>query len=325
MKSSPGKIALPAREKPNSEGLYEEVEYQEFWTGREKQSLNDLEHAIVRKLLPRRGRRLLDLGSGYGRLADCYIDRFEEIVMLDGSLTLLRSAQRAFGRKAIYVLGDIGRLPFGPAAFDAVVMIRVFQHLPAARFCLEEVQKISCGGGCLILSYSNKRNALRMAKFLTGSTPHNPFSLEQLAVEPNFIHHHPRFISRLLIEAGFKPSHYRGAGVFDKIAAFSPLAVNRIHCGTRLAPILGKSFMAPWIFCRGVSEKSQPLRAAKGLGDILICPVCLGGLVERTSGFACERCRREYPERDGIIDMRPGVASALKRSRLEQNVTGGQG
>jgi SAM-dependent methyltransferase len=305
VKTSSEKIVLPPRDIPNSPGLYEEVEYQEFWTGREKQSLNDLEQAIVRELLPRRGRRLLDLGCGYGRLADCYLDRFEAVVMLDGSLALLRSAQKALGGKAIYVLGDISRLPFSPAAFDAVLMIRVFHHLSASRLCLEEVQKILCGGGRLIMSYSNKRNALRIAKFLAGSTPHNPFSLKQLAVEPNFIHHHPRFVSRLLIETGFKPSHYRGAGVLDRIAAFLPRATKKAHCGVRLAPILGKTFMAPWIFCRAVAEKSQPPRPGEGFGGFLACPACQRALVELRPGFGCENCRREYPERDGIIDLRP--------------------
>ncbi len=56
--------------------FYEGVEYKHFWDGLKRSKLDELEHAIVRELLPVSGRRIIDVGCGYGRLADCYLNRF---------------------------------------------------------------------------------------------------------------------------------------------------------------------------------------------------------------------------------------------------------
>ena len=60
---------------------YEGVEYEDFWTGINKEKLDALEHAIVGELLPARGRRILEVGCGFGRMADIYRDRFDGLVL----------------------------------------------------------------------------------------------------------------------------------------------------------------------------------------------------------------------------------------------------
>ena len=141
--------------------LYEGVEYQQFWTGRQKRSLDELEHAIVRILLPVSGRRIIDVGCGFGRLADCYLDRFEQIVMLDGSMSLLRQALEKTSGKAICIAGDLSHMPFRPASFDAVLLIRVFHHINDSQSCLSELHRLLCNEGRFIFNYCNKQNAQR--------------------------------------------------------------------------------------------------------------------------------------------------------------------
>lgn len=47
------------------------VEYKDFWDEPAKMRLDKLERAIVHKLLPVSGQRILDLGCGYGHLLVC--------------------------------------------------------------------------------------------------------------------------------------------------------------------------------------------------------------------------------------------------------------
>lgn len=298
------KNVVPPIQMPNSYNMYENVQYNEYWNEIDKQKLSELEHAIVSELLPSYGNRLIDLGCGYGRLADCYINRFETTVMFDGSLSLLRAAQMSTNGKATYILGDINHLPFRPSAFDSALMVRVFHHIDNSPACMKNTRKILCGGGNLIMNYSNKRNAYRMIKFLLKPTAQNPFTRETLAIEPNFIHHHPDYVSQLLTAEGFDISHYRGAGVFDKLFVLTPSLSKLLPSGVHLAPILGKSFLAPWIFLKGVVQAKNPLIPASSMSDLLLCPICGSEVIASTSSFECRNCRKTYPIIDGVIDMR---------------------
>jgi ubiquinone/menaquinone biosynthesis C-methylase UbiE len=71
-------------------------------------------------ILPRPGRRTLEIGCGEGRVARDLARRGHTVVALDTSPTLVRSAKAAdpAGR---YVLADAASLPFHDASFDLVV------------------------------------------------------------------------------------------------------------------------------------------------------------------------------------------------------------
>jgi SAM-dependent methyltransferase len=298
------KNIIPPSDLPPAYNIYEDVEYHEYWEAADKRKLNELEHDIVRELLPPSGHRILDLGCGYGRMADCYLGRFQDIVMFDGSLSLLRSAQKATKGEAHYIVGDINHLPFHSATFDNILMILVLHHLTEPAKCLNNIGKVICKDGRFVMTYRNKRNALWMAKYLLGAMSHNPFSREPLALEANIFNHHPAYVSELLAAAGFKHLIYRGAGVFDKLEQFSGRFFKWVPRGTFWAPILGNLFLAPWIFCRGIAQNTEPLKPASNIENLLACPLCKSELGRATSGFECTNCRAKYPIIDGIIDMR---------------------
>jgi 2-polyprenyl-3-methyl-5-hydroxy-6-metoxy-1,4-benzoquinol methylase len=64
-------LGLPLKIDPEGSPhtLYEGIEYKEFWNGLQRRKLDELEHAIVRDLLPVSGRRIIDVGCGYGPLS----------------------------------------------------------------------------------------------------------------------------------------------------------------------------------------------------------------------------------------------------------------
>lgn len=76
--------------------------------------------------------RILDMPSGYGRLAGILSERGGRVVAADRSAEMLRSARGEGRGGVVHCRADARRLPFADAAFDGVVCVRLVQHLPDA-------------------------------------------------------------------------------------------------------------------------------------------------------------------------------------------------
>ncbi len=299
-------MGLPLKINPEecSHSLYEGIEYKEFWKGLQRCKLDELEHAIVRDLLPVSGRRIIDVGCGYGRLVDCYMGRFQQVIMLDGSMSLLRQAFEQTRGQVICIAGDVTHLPFRPASFDTVLMVRVFHHIPDSQACLSELHRVLCNDGRFIFSYRNKRNALRAVQWLVRRNTENPFTTEPSGVGSTLISHHPGAVHRMLLESGFVNIRYYGAGVFDWFAGKLGSIGRWIPPGRRLAGLLGSSKMAPWILCGAVAGEGKSLMDTREIADLFQCPSCGGSMSGDKQGYLCLVCERHYPVEDGIIDLR---------------------
>lgn len=297
---------LPSDLDPNQPAcqLYEDVDYTRFWSGEQQRKLDQAEHAVVRELLPASGRRLIDIGCGYGRLSDCYLGRFKEAVLLDGSLSLLRQAQERNGGRGIYIAGDLHHLPFQAAAFDNILMVRVFHHVQNDRACLSEFGRVLSGGGRLIFTYKNKLYPIGVVKWLAHPTLESPFSLEPSGVGTTLISHHPAYIRKVLSQAGFARLSYRGVGVLDRLANKLGRLGKYAPTGEHFARFFGATRLAPWIFCRAVQGGGAAPIESNRLEDLLLCPLCGGALATESQGHECAACGRLYPTIDGILDFR---------------------
>src|SRR5512140_4042658 len=92
---------------------YEGSDYQSSFWDRGERAYEDRTEAIaLRRLLPKGGKLLLELGAGAGRNTPRYTG-FERIVLVDYSRTLLEQAQARLGNldQYVYVAADIYRLP----------------------------------------------------------------------------------------------------------------------------------------------------------------------------------------------------------------------
>src|ERR1041385_4980006 len=139
---------------------YEGSDYQtSFWDKGGREYEDRTEAIALGRLLPKRGRLLLELGAGAGRNTPRYLG-FERIVLLDYSSTQLEQAQQRLGKsdKYIYVAADVYRLPFIDGLFDAATMIRVLHHMADAPKALNQVKNGLSSGGIFILEFANKLN-----------------------------------------------------------------------------------------------------------------------------------------------------------------------
>lgn len=299
--------ALPDEFPPadKSYSLYEGIDYQGFWEDPDRSRQDALEQHIISDMLPVSGRRILDLGCGYGRLAPLYLDRFDQVVLCDGSLSLLRDAHAVLGGRAVLVAADIARLPFRPTSYDCVLTIRVLQHVRNLQGTLDEVRRVMARDGRLVFSYHNKRNAKRILRDLAARGDANPFSLQPTELEPTLISRHPNVVDVLIENAGFSTPAYRGAVVVNSLASITDRFGRRTPAGSRWAPFMGRLRLAPWLIGRSFAQGGDDPQEGDSTDDLFQCPICRANLDQSNGGFECSACHRFYPIDDGVVDFRP--------------------
>jgi len=107
---------------------------------------------IVANLRPLAGRRVLDLGCGKGRFARALGELGALVTGLDLSAAMLGEAIDLDRVRA-----SARRLPFGPASFDRVVAVEVFEHLAprAVDQVCDEVRRVLRPGGTFVIVDKN--------------------------------------------------------------------------------------------------------------------------------------------------------------------------
>src|SRR5512142_3148402 len=103
------------------EGVYQNARYEDLRPVSREYIHNC--HLRVGRHLARRGRFLLDAGSGPVQWPEylTYSKDFDYRVCVDISITALRQARTTLGQRGLYVVADIANLPFAPDVFDGAV------------------------------------------------------------------------------------------------------------------------------------------------------------------------------------------------------------
>ena len=210
---------------------YEGSDYQQsFWEQGGRQYEDLAEGIAFKRMLPKSGKLMLELGAGAGRNTPRDAD-FERIVVLDYSTTQLAQAQEKLGRsdKYIYVAADIYRLPFLDGSFDAATMIRALHHMADAPKALRQVRNVLQPNAMFILEFANKLNLKAILRYLLGRQSWSPFTLEPVEfVKLNF-DFHPKAVRNWLNNLGFNiektltVSHFR-LGLLKRIIPAKLLA-----------------------------------------------------------------------------------------------------
>lgn len=276
----------------------------DFWEGQGREYEDLAERIALHKLLSPDGDLLMEIGAGFGRLADLY-DGHKKVVLLDYSKSMLRQAQERLGRdeRYIYVAANLYNLPFVDDLFSATVTVRVLHHVqdvPAA-FC--EIRRVLIPAGHYILEYANKRHLKAILRYVLRRQRWNPFALEPVEFVKLNYDFHPAWMEARLQETGFAiekqltVSHFRHPLVKRLVP---PGLLAAVDGSLQWTASLWK--LSPSIFVRARAEKAYPPTEPRGF---FRCPACHNPqLVEMDQALDCPNCNRKWPVDDGIYDFK---------------------
>lgn len=284
---------------------YEDSSYRtDFWEGQGREYEDLAERIALRRLLPPVGRRLLDIGGGFGRLSEFY-DGYEQAVLLDYSRSLLRQAQERLGRsdRMVYVAANFYAMPFADSAFDGAIMVRVMHHVEQVPALLGEVARILTGGGVYVLEFASKRHLKAILRYALRRQAWSPFDAEPHEfVEMNY-NFHPDWMRQRLDEAMFHVkrtltvSHFRQPLLKRLIPAPTLAAVDGL-----CQPTGAWWQLTPSVFvqCTPQHKIARPPAAS-----LFRCPACgSNDLSESPQAVACIHCERQWPIEDGIYNFK---------------------
>ena len=209
---------------------YEGSDYQtRFWEEGGRAYEDAVEEVALRRLLPKGGRLMLELGAGAGRNTPRYA-RFERVVLVDYSRTQLEQARARLGDdpRYLYAAADIYRLPFVNGLFDAATMIRTLHHMAEPQKALEQVRAVMAGGAAFILEYANKHNLKAMLRYALRRQDWSPYDRQAVEFAALNFDFHPASVEGWLAASGFRTqrrlsvSHFRHP-VFKKLLPLSVL------------------------------------------------------------------------------------------------------
>jgi len=134
------------------------------------------------QLVPRPGRRTLDLGCGEGRLSRDLKALGHSVVGIDSSRTMVAAALDADPEIEV-LLADAAALPFGDSEFDLVIAFMSLQDADDLEGAVGECERVLGTGGRLCLAIVHPLNS---AGAFVGDDSDSPFMIEGSYLEPSY-------------------------------------------------------------------------------------------------------------------------------------------
>jgi len=295
---------------------YEGSAYQtDFWTGQGREYEDAAERIALGKLVPGRGRRIAEIGAGFGRLGELYLG-YEQIVLMDYSRTLLASAAERWGKdpRFVFVAGNIYQLPLASQVLDTLVMVRVMHHLADVPAALTQLRRATHSGSTLVIEYANKRNLKSLMRWAARKQDWSPIAREPLEfVELNF-DFHPSWMEDRFTDAGLKirkqygVSHFRLGALKQRVSPAKLAQADSLLFG-----VGGHVAVAPSIFVQAQSIGSQPRAnaptAPERVAELFRCPECArNGLTQiDVDQVQCPECGARYAKVQHVWDFKAKI------------------
>lgn len=287
----------------------------DFWEGQGREYEDAVERLTLSRTVPPQGKRIAEIGAGFGRLADMYLG-YDQIILFDYSRTLLQEAVQRWGHddRFVFVAGNIYQLPLATGLLDTLVMVRVMHHLADVPSALSQIERVLHRRSVAVLEYANKRNLKSMARWLLKKQSWSPLDISPIEfVELNF-NFHPRWMqtqfeqSGLICKQQLAVSHLR-----------LPL-LKRLFSAESLARFDSRFFMLgghfPWspsIFVQANNPEGVVPPETNTAVDIpaalFRCPHCFSEAFVQVSAnrIQCTQCQQSYAQQAKIWDFKSPI------------------
>lgn len=275
-----------------------------FWDGQGRDYEDQVERIALRRLMPPTGQILIEVGAGFGRLADEY-KGYDKVVLFDYSRSLLQEARDHLGDdgRFIYVAGNWYNMPFVNGLFNTMVQIRTLHHAADAPRLFEELARIAAPQGTFVLEFANKRNLKAIGRYWLGRQTWSPFAPEPIEFVALNFDFHPQWVREQLGKAGFQPgkaltaSHFRLGAL--KRAVPTRLLVSLDSVLQRTAVLFE---LTPSVF---IQNAHPPQNNRAQAGTFFACPTCRTPLfVSRETISPCPTCHAQWGVKDGIYNFK---------------------
>ena len=285
---------------------YEGSDYRtRFWEGQGRGYEDQVERLALRRLMPPAGDTLLEVGAGFGRLADEYRG-YRRVVLFDYSRSLLREAQEHLApagdhnTEFIFVAGNWYQMPFVDGLIETLVQVRTLHHAADVPALFTQLARIGRPDGHYILEFANKKNLKALLRYWTGRQSWSPLAPEPVEFVALNFDFHPRWIREQLTAAGFQPEATRTVSHFrlELLKRIVPL---------RLLVALDRTLQPSFI--RSKHPAGGPMAAP---GSFFACPECqtpLGDVLSagQDARLDCDGCGRCWSMKNGLYDFKEPV------------------
>ncbi len=252
---------------------YEDSDYRtRFWENQGRRYEDRVERIAIGRLLPSTGGLLMDIGAGYGRLADMY-DGFQRVVLFDYSRSQLEYARSQLGdQRFVYVAGNFYQLPFVAGLFDAITLVRVIHHAAEAPALLSQVRRVTRPVGAFLLEFANKRHLKAIARYALRRQAWSPFDRAPVEFVELNLNFHPAWMRDQLEAAGFCPGQMLTVSHFRLSLLKRVVPTGFLVWLDSLAQHTGKWWqLTPSVFVRCRATADGPNAAD---GAFFACPEC---------------------------------------------------
>jgi SAM-dependent methyltransferase len=254
----------------------QEFSYPEYWKGREYEdaaervALEKLLRQVRSRYKPGKSLSVLDIGAGYGRLADVYFPFSRNITFLEPSLKLVGLAKdklHHYSSKIDFVTTTIEKASLPDNFYDLALAVRVIHHLSEPDLLFQKVFSSLKPGGFFILEFANKNNFKLFLKRVFNSEAKSQFSLSRIdrrsrqSIEEEtipFYNYHPGWVRNALVRNGYQVrkklsvSNLRHPLVKGVLPNFFLLKLESV-----LQSLLSPFFFAPSIFILSQKPKTN--------------------------------------------------------------------
>ncbi len=290
---------------------YEGSGYQaEFWQGKGRDYEDAVERIALRKLLPVSGKRAAEFGAGFGRLTG-ELGRFDQVVLVDYSRSMLQQAQAHWGRdpRFVYVVSDVNHLPFANNAFDSATLIRVIHHSPEPLTTLKSIRATLTPSATFVLEFANKRNLKAIARYWLRRQTWSPFDKSAVEFVTLNFDFHPAAMRGYLREAGFNSGRMRAVSMLRLNVLKRHLPTSALVSLDRLIQPTGAvGPLSPSVFVDCYPQSIVPTAAVLPvvpMEQLFVNPNKRASVLRRDGDWlVCPQTGDRWPIQDGIYNFK---------------------